>query len=495
MKLGASFLATVLALPLLAGPSLAAGATNDSLIDAAKRGDQATVRALLNDGTNANVGQADGTRALFWAASRNDAQMVDLLLRAGAEVNAANDYGATALYVAAANADEAVVAKLLDAKADPNRALSSDETPLMQAARRGKDGVVRLLLARGANPNAKESNGGQTALMWAVSERHPGVAEALIKGGADVHAKSNSGSTALMLAAQQGDADSARILIAAGARVNEKMTRTALTPLLIASAMGHEAVASQLLEKGADPNVVDDRGFAPLHYAARDKNAVGVVKALLKHRADPNVRLNQQRAASATEYGGNPLGQASAPVAVADSGVALQGATPLLLAAEINNYDAVVALVAAGADPLIPTTQNTTPLILAAGGGTDLARPRPPEERATALKTVAFLVEKGADVNAAGQFGWTALHAASYQGLNDVVAFLARKGAKLDAMDRFGQTPLSIAKSVITEGIGAAYYQTPRIFRQDTADLLLKLGAKPLEQSGVKVRIIQQSSK
>jgi hypothetical protein len=62
-------------------------------------------------------------------------------------------------------------------------------------------------------------------------------------------------------------------------------------------------------------------------------------------------------------------------------------------------------------------------------------------------------------------------------------------------MDRFGQTPLSIARSVITEGIGAAYYQTPRIFRQDTADLLMKLGATPLEQSGVKVRIVQQTSK
>jgi ankyrin repeat protein len=291
-----------------------------------------------------------------------------------------------------------------------------------------------------------------------------------------------------MFAAQQGDADSARILLAVGARVNET-GQGGVTPLIIASAMGHEAVASQLLDKGADPNVVDGKGFAPLHYAARDKKAVGIIKALLSHRANPNVRLNQNRPAGPVD---NPLRQANSAVAVADSGVTLTGATPLLLAAEINNYEAVVALVAGGADPLIGTEQNTTPLILAAGGGTDLARPRSAEERATAVKTVTFLIEKGADVNGAGQFGWTALHAASYQGLDDVVAFLGSRGAKLDQMDQFGQTALSISLSVITEGIGAAYYQTPRIYRQETADLLLKLGATPLERSGVKVSITQR---
>jgi hypothetical protein len=123
--------------------------------------------------------------------------------------------------------------------------------------------------------------------------------------------------------------------------------------------------------------------------------------------------------------------------------------------------------------------------MLAAGAGTDVSRPRSPEERASAIETVKFLVERGADVNAAGQFGWTAVHAASYQGLNDVIEFLVAKGAELDAADRFGQTPLSIANAIVTRGLGNAYYQTPRALRRDTADLLLRLGATPLERSGV----------
>ena len=153
----------------------------------------------------------------------------------------------------------------------------------------------------------------------------------------------------------------------------------------------------------------------------------------------------------------------------------------------------MVALVGAGADVNVTTEKGTTALILAAGGGTDLARPRPPEERAMAVKTVAYLLEHGADIEAHGQFGWTALHAASYQGLDEVISFLAGKGAKLDAMDGFGQTALSISQALITEGLGAAYYQAPRIFRRDSADLLLSLGATPLEKSGV-IQVTQRAT-
>ena len=215
-------------------------------------------------------------------------------------MNVANDYGATALYVAAEQRGWRDRRETARRQSEPECRAVSGETPLMQAARRGKVDVVRTLLARGANPNAKESNGGQTALMWAISERHSDVADELVKGGADIHAHSNSGSTALMFAAQQGDADSARILLAAGATRERSIERNGRRPLIIASAMGHEAVAVQLLEEGADPDAVDRIGFTSLHRAARDKEAIGIVRALLKHDADPNVRLNQARTASAT---------------------------------------------------------------------------------------------------------------------------------------------------------------------------------------------------
>jgi hypothetical protein len=53
--------------------------------------------------------------------------------------------------------------------------------------------------------------------------------------------------------------------------------------------------------------------------------------------------------------------------------------------------------------------------------------------------------------------------------------------------DEYGQTPLSIANAVITVGSKDFYYQSSRVVRKSTADLLLKLGAKPLAESGVQV--------
>ena len=130
--------------------------------------------------------------------------------------------------------------------------------------------------------------------------------------------------------------------------------------------------------------------------------------------------------------------------------------------------------------------------MLAAGAATDVQRARSIEERALAVETARYLVEHGVDVNAVGQFGWTALHNAAYQGLNDVIEYLASKGAKLDAKDGFGQTPLSIAMSVVTKEAGANRLQIPRRYRGDTTALLLKLHATPLNKSGVNI-VLQRS--
>jgi ankyrin repeat protein len=482
MKMRAIILAGLLSSTMLAGTALAADTTNLPL--AAKQGDRATMQSLLSGIDKKDVAGANGTAALVWAASRNDLQMVDLLLRAGADAKGSNEYGATALYAAAAHSDSAMTEKLLAAGADANKSLLSGETPLMEAARRGNLGTVRALLSAGANPNAQDAGGGQNALMWAISERHTEVIKELLRRGADVHAGSKTGFTALMFAAQQGDVDIVRVLVGAGAKPNDPQTKTSLTPLIIASAMGHVKTVELLLDNGADPNHIDARGYAALHLVVRDSdyginltgkdNIVSIVKLLLANKANPNIRLKQDRPAVTTNE------------------ISLQGATPLVLAAEVNNLEAAKALLDAGADPLATTEHGTTALLLASGGGTDVQRMRSPEERATAVETAKLLIERGADVTAVGQYGWTALHAAAYQGLNEVIELLVSKGAKVDDMDTFGQTPLSISMSVLTRDIGARRLQIPRRYRKDVADLLLKLGATPLAQSGVDV-VLQRS--
>jgi ankyrin repeat protein len=481
MNMRAMILAGLLSSTMFAGTALAADTSNLPL--AAKQGDRAAVQSILSSLDKKDVAGTDGTAALVWAASRNDVQMADLLLRAGADAKSATEYGATALYAAAAHPDSAMTVKLLAAGADPNRALLSGETPLMEAARRGNLATVQALLTAGADVNAQEAGGGQNALMWATSERQTAVIEELVRRGADVSAGSKTGFTALMFAAQQGDVNIAKILVAAGAKPNDAQPKTLLTPLIIASAMGHVKTVDYLLDSGANPNHIDARGYVALHLVVRDSdygidlkgkdNIVAIVKSLLAHKADPNIKLKQQRPAVTTNE------------------ISLQGSTPLILAAEVNNLEAVKALLDAGADPLATTEHGTTALMLASGGGTDVQRMRMPEERATAVETAKLLIERGSDVTTVGQYGWTALHAAAYQGLNDVIELLVSKGAKVDEMDTFGQTPLSISLSVLTRDIGARRLQIPRRYRKDVADLLLKLGATPLAQSGVDVVLVR----
>jgi ankyrin repeat protein len=392
--------------------------------------------------------------------------------------------------------------KLLAAGANPNTALPSGETPLMVAAKRGNLETVRALLKGGADANAKEANAGQTALMVALVEHHAPVVDALVKGGADVELASKSGFTPLMFTAQQDDPASASILLKAGAKANDVQPKSGLTPLIIASAMAHAKTVDLLLDGGADPNARDSNGYAPLHKAVRDSDygidmdtreaVLSIVKSLLKHGADPNLQIKQDKEKIAAEIkaGANAFYGKRATVTVTE--IVLQGATPILLAAETNNLDVIKVLVDAEADPNIPTEQGTTALMMAAGAGTDVQRAREPEERAVAAKTAAYLVEHGADVNAAGQFGWTPLHAAAYQGLNDVIEYLVGKGAKIDQKDKFGQTPLSISMSVLTKEIGARRLQIPRRYREDTAKLLLRLGATPVGKSGVNI-VLQRS--
>jgi ankyrin repeat protein len=210
--------------------------------------------------------------------------------------------------------------------------------------------------------------------MWAVADRHAAAAKALIDAGADVHARSKGGYTPLLFAARSGDIGSATILLDAGARVDEGVMGQppaptgntpagTITPLLIASASGHEALAIFLLERGANANAWDG-GSAPIHYALLHgfanampranyvaflfrPNMRGLVRALLAHGADPNVRF-------ARSMLGNGFRNAA-------------GATPFFLATSTKDTELMRLLVAHGADPMIRTNANVTPLMAVAG--------------------------------------------------------------------------------------------------------------------------------
>jgi ankyrin repeat protein len=147
-----------------------------------------------------------------------------------------------------------------------------------------------------------------------------------------------------------------------------------------------------------------------------------------------------------------------------------------LFATASGNLSLMRILIDAGADPMLGTNENTTPLMVAAGLG-NFEDPTEDQKRA-GLEAAKLLVELGADVNAHDAYNWTALHGAAYTGADAILQFLVDKGAKLDVKDRFGQTPYSIAVGQIGKYI-LDFQKKPFGPHASTAKLLLKLGANP----------------
>jgi ankyrin repeat protein len=355
----------------------------------------------------------------------------------------------------------------LNAGADPDTASPEGETALMTAARTGGVGAVGALLGHGAKVDAREGWRGQTALMWAALENHPAVVVALIERGADVNASSDGGFTALLFAIRAGHIEIVRTLLAAGARVNEPLP-DGTTPLNLAIINAHYELAAVLLTMGARAND-DSLGWTPLHQLVWTRrpntnrglippvptgklDSLELVAELVAHGADVNARQRKEP----KDGFRNLLKRA--------------GATPFLLAAKAADLELMRVLVANGADPLMSTEGDATPLMVAAGVGI-WQTGESPGTNAEALDAVKLALQLGGDVKAVDANGDTALHGAAYRGADDIVQFLVDNGAQLDVINERGWTPLRIAEGVV--------YPNTFNRRPEMAMLLRKLGANP----------------
>jgi uncharacterized protein len=454
-----------LSLLMFALAGTAQAADTATLADAAEQRNRALIRELLATGADVNAAQVDGMTALHWAVYNEDAETAGLLVRARANVNVTNRYGVPPLFLACTNGNATLVRLLLEAGANANASLPGGETVLMTAARVGNLEAVKALLVRGANPNAQEQRD-QTALMWAAAEGHATIVRALIEAGSTTNATLTSGFTPLFFAVREGHIDVVRVLLEAGVNVNEPLkpkedrpaptvgtsdqpVRNVTSPLLMAVENGHFELAIALVEAGADPN--DQRtGFTPLHAISwvrkPDASDTGAPPPIGSGRLTSLqfVRVLVDRGANVNARVGK--GVPRPPVSATMLGT--EGATPFLMAADRADIPLMRELLKAGADPLLPNADKSTPLMAAAGLGTA----NPLEEAGTedeALEAVKMLLDLGADVNAVDNKGDTAMHGAAYGNFPMIVQLLADRGADVNIWkqpDTEGRTPLFIAE-------------------------------------------------
>lgn len=471
--------------------------TGPGLAEAVKAGDRVTALALLQQKVDVNIAEADGTTALDWAVREDDMDMADRLIRAGADVKSANRYGVSPLSLACVNGDPAMIERLLKAGADPNAEGTEGETPLMTVAHTGNADAAKVLLDHGAKVDARESWHGETALMLAAAERHPAMLKVLLAHGADVNAVSTvvkwerqvtaeprdkwlplGGFTALMFAARENCVDCLPILADAGANLNLP-DPDGLTPMVDSIINGHYDVARYLLDRGADPNLVDKTGRAALYAAVdahtmpysnrpspdespNETSSLDLVKAVLAHGGLVNMQLKSQAPYRTKVDRGNDT-------------MLTTGTTPLIRAAKAGDATVIALLIEKGADAKLTTRNGVNPIMAAAGLGTNesdgVGRKKTEQE---AIASVDLLLKAGGDINAVDNRGQTALHGAAQKGWDQIVQYLADHGAKLDVKDKKGLTPLDAALG--REG-GLGFDSSTGDVHESTAALLKKLMA------------------
>jgi serine/threonine-protein phosphatase 6 regulatory ankyrin repeat subunit B len=317
-------------------------------------------------------------------------------------------------------------------------AMSSLAARLIGAASDGDKKTIQTLLKDGVDVNVRDWDD-LTALIPAASSGHLDICKLLVKEGIDVNAKDKDGITALMEASIMGHTKIVEFLLDSGAEL-DATANSEVTALWLASGEGRVPVMKILLNKGADATNTRVDGITALMTASVGGHEEAV-KLLLENGAD----------ASATDGDGlTPLINAAEngtvavmkllvhsvedPVQYVNS-VSSTGFTALIIAAAHGHSPAIEYLLNVGADANAAHENGVNALMYAAAGG-----------HTEAMK---LLIEKGkVDVNVRHSNGGTAFMEASTGGHLEAMKLLIDNGALIDFIDTDGVTPLMAVASL-----------------------------------------------
>ncbi len=406
-------------------------ALNAQFVTAAKSGDEAEAKHLLDRGAEVN---AQHGAALRLAVERQHRPVVKLLLERGAQPNLSPAGEYPPLAHAILNDDLETAERLAAKGVDVNRPIS-DGTCLHLALTAGHYQFIPFLIGHGAQVNARGASG-STALHEAVKNGAKEPFDLLLAAGAKVDVTDDAGCTPLSWCIWRNEIDMGRELMARGAKptvwsaaafgdlpqlkeflaakpglLRERNTERAGRTLLSLAAMnGRREVAEYLLELGAKVTERDDLGRTPLHHAA-DSGGRALIELLIANGADVNARE-------------------------------AAGKTPIFSSAWDGDVEATRILLRHGAKASVRDEFGNSPLLNAVEKNHDLAEllmkwgARPD---ATVLHAaiahadfnmIKLLVAGGADVNAVDGEGWTALRRAELRDdAAEVTRFLIAHGA------------------------------------------------------------------
>jgi len=210
-----------------------------------------------------------------------------------------------------------------------------------------------------------------------------------------------------------------------------------MTPLHLASSLGHTEIVELLLENRADIDMVTvATGETALHLATSGGH-IATVKLLLERGAAVNKATNEGKtclmvaARSGSLEIARLLVTAGAKRAMTD----IRGNTALLL--HCSGLGVNPAMLETLATNTVIDTSNWDgwwPLLAIVSGN-----------HHNKSEAVCCLLRAGADVNTVTSLGYSALHTALHYSLPDIALLLVRAGADVTSQDFLGNSPLSLA--------------------------------------------------
>jgi hypothetical protein len=193
---------------------------------------------------------------------------------------------------AAIQNDCATITKLLNQGIDINATGPDGRTALMRAAAKGHIEAVQCLLSNPQIRVDQPDNIGGTALIYAVSGNHCPIIKMLLESGADINKTDPDGNTVLIVAVFFGHIEAVQCLLSSSHIVIDHANKQGGTALLAAIDQGNKLIIKQLLDAGADPELVTKVGMTPRNAASEIGLPENYRAAVL---ADPFARGLPQR--------------------------------------------------------------------------------------------------------------------------------------------------------------------------------------------------------
>lgn len=260
--------------------------------------------ALFNEYTNFSLSVEDKIKILFISTKRGDAEVLKQLLTehnfnishteetSAFEVDEKDKQKCTPLWYAVKEGNASIVRLLLEFGADPNNKDSRDGTVLHIAASYGFEPVMKELLLSEKILDINEPDEYKaTPIYLAAFSGYPDIVSCLLQAGAKVNFDFGGPGGWSPLHASYDNCEILIQLLEAEAQINAQ-NDDGDTTLACAVRNGYQESTEILLEKHADPFILDSEGRTSLHIAANG-NDVKILELLLKY-ALPLGKINSK---------------------------------------------------------------------------------------------------------------------------------------------------------------------------------------------------------